>query len=160
MVLFFLSLLLATSAYAFCRGGAPERYVASLFIAAYAMSVAVQSDWATRYDLVEPGVFAVDAALFVAVLCVALTANRFWPICMTGLVTMPLAAHIVKLVDPTIIPSAYQTLLAGWSYPAVVLLAIATRRHQRRLRRLDADPSWSSSFPRVGRAIRALRPKA
>lgn len=147
LIAIFLCLLVATSTYAWICGGAPERYAAILFISAYVLSIAVQSNWATRYDIVELGVFAVDFALFLAMLFIALTANRFWPICMTGIVAMPLATHLVKSVDPTLIPAAYQTLLAAWAYPTLVLLAVATWRHQKRLRRLGADPPWSGSSP-------------
>lgn len=156
----FLCLFLSSTGYAFLRGGGPERWTAGLFLTAYALSVAVQTSWATRYDIVEAGIFAVDTTLFVTILGITLTANRFWPICMSGLVAMPLAAHIVKLMDPTLIPGAYQVLLAGWSYPAVFLLAVATWRHQRRLRRLGVDPSWSNSLPIADLPIRLRQPKA
>lgn len=155
-MLLFLCLLLATSAYAWRRGGAPERLAAAFFISAYVLTIAVRSPWTNRYVLVEAGVLVVDASLVLAMLVLALTANRFWPTCMTAIVAMQLAAHAVKMADPTIIPGAYQLLLAGWSYPAVVLLAGATWRHQRRLRRTGADPSWSGLFPRAGQTIRVL----
>ena len=155
-LLLFLCLLLATAAYAWLRGGAPERWAAGLFISAYLLTIVVRSPWTNRYVLVETGVFAVDVALFLAMLTLALAANRFWPVWMTAIVAMPLAAHLVKLADSEIIPGAYQFLLAGWAYPTLALLAAATWRHQRRLRRLGADPSWSNSFPRAGRLTRAL----
>ncbi|WP_182466785.1 hypothetical protein [Sphingomonas gilva] len=143
----FLGLQLAVSAYALVRGGAPERIVAVLMLVAYAVSMLVQSQFPVRFHGVELGIFMVDCAMLAALLAVALRAERFWPLWMTGLQAVAVAAHLAKMASPEVIPWAYAAMLAFWSYPMMALLAIGTWRHWRRMAAFGADRSWSAFSP-------------
>jgi hypothetical protein len=142
-----IALQLAASAYALVRGGAPERIVAVLMLVAYATSVLVQSQFPVRFHGVELGIFIVDCAMLAALLAVALRAERFWPIWMTGLQAVAVAAHLAKMVNPLVIPWAYAAMLAFWSHPMMLLLILGTWRHRRRMAVFGVDKSWSSSSP-------------
>lgn len=152
----FLALLIAACCYAVRRGGAPERIVAFAFLAAYVLTIAVRSSRPERYFDIETGVFIVDVLLFFIVLAVMLTANRVWPIWMTVLMMMAVGGHIAKLLDPAVIRTVYQIMLSFWGWPAVVLLILATWRHQRRVALNGADASWRRSLRAAPRPI--LRP--
>jgi hypothetical protein len=143
----FIFLQLAVSAYALVRGGAPERIVGGLMLIAFSATILFQSQFPVRFHGVELGIFIVDCAMLAALLAVALRAERFWPIWMTGLQAVAVAAHLAKMVNPLVIPWAYAAMLAFWSYPMMALLAAGTWRHRRRMAAYGADRSWSSLSP-------------
>jgi len=142
-VLYF-GLLALVSLYAWFRGGPPERIGAAILAAGSLLSLAARSSSAGRFASVETGIFLVDVATLVGFLILALRAKRYWPLWLTALQTVGIAGHAVKLVDTATIPLAYAFILALWSYPMLLLIALGTWRHQVRLARFGTDPSWSS----------------
>jgi hypothetical protein len=149
---FFYLLLLACCGYALLRGGAPERIGASIFAVGTGLTVLARHEAATRYGSVEAGVLIVDVAALIAFLVLALLARRLWPLWITAFQAIGTAGHLAKLADPEMIRWAYAFLLGIWSYPMLLLLALGTFNHQRRLKRFGEDKSWSSSSGRSGSA--------
>lgn len=139
------SLLLLCWAYALLRGGAPERIGTTVLLIGSLLTLATVSSQATSYASVETGVFLVDVATLLAFLALALRAERYWPLWITALQLIGTAGHVVKFVDPDLMPKAYALAAIVWSYPMLALLALGTFRHQRRLARFGVDRSWSSS---------------
>lgn len=144
-------LLLACWAYAHLRGGAPERIGTTIVLVGSLLTSAALSGQG-RYASVEMGVFLVDTAALVAFLILALRAERYWPLWLTALQLIGITGHVVKAAAPDIIPKAYAFAAIFWTYPMLLLLAVATWRHQRRLARNGVDPSWSAFSVRSGRA--------
>ena len=142
---FYYALLLLCWGYALLRGGAPEKIGATVVLVGSLLTLATVSNQASSYASVETGVLIVDVAAFIAFLVLALRAKRFWPIWITALQLIGTSGHLVKLVDPETIPKAYAFAAIFWSYPMLALLALGTWRHQQRLKRHGADPSWVSS---------------
>ena len=149
-VFLFTILLLLASGYAVARGGAPERVVGLSFLLAFALSLLFQQPMAARFVGVEWGILTVDLVLLVILLGVALHADRFWPLWVTALHALGTGGHMVRGVDLGIEPVAYAILLASWSYPMVLLLALGTMRHRRRKRALGYDLDWSATGTRDG----------
>lgn len=145
IIYFFVTMQVATSGYALLRGGTPERIVGAMMPIAYIGTVVFQSQFPVRFHGVELGIFIVDCAMLAALLAVALRAERFWPIWMTGLQAVAVAAHLAKMASPAVIPWAYAAMLAFWSYPMMAMLAIGTWRHRQRMAAFGADRSWSVS---------------
>lgn len=146
----FIALWLASTAYALVRGGGPERVVAiAQFMAALLTSIVTfRESHATLYVSVESGVFYVDAALFAIVTSVALFSARFWPIPQASMIGCDLLGHVAKHLTPGILPKAYYVIVAVWGYPTVILLMVATWRHQVRLARYGTDHDWLWQLPR------------
>jgi len=141
-VIFFNLLQLAVSGYAVIRGGAPERIVGlSLLVATLATRV-LQQPFAIRFVGVEWGVFVIDLALLLVLLAVALFADRFWPMWLAAFQLLGTGAHVVRALDPEVMRAAYAILMAGWSYPMILVLAVGTRRHVNRTRS-GRDLDWS-----------------
>ena len=140
--------------YAVLKGGPPERIGAAIFASAYILSLIAAASGGARYDWVEVGVFAVDVGMLLALLALALVANRFWTLWVAALQIIGTAGHAVKLADPELMRSGYAIALALWSYPMWLLLVLGTWNHRRRLARNGVDPSWSTSFGRLGRQRR------
>lgn len=147
VVVFYVTLV-GTCAYALLRGGPPERIGAGIFIAATVLTGIAASSSRPGFQSMEAGILLVDAAMFVAFLVLALRAQRFWPLWMTGLQAVQVAGHAARLVDPEMIPWAYAIAQGFWSYPMMALLILGTWRHRQRLKRFGVDNSWVSSSTR------------
>lgn len=142
-VYLFAALLVLTSGYALWRGGAPERIVALALSSAYVATVMSWSPLPERFYGVELNVFATDCALFASLLLVALRADRAWPLLVAALQLDALGAHFVKLVAPDTIRVAYALLIAIWSWPIQMILAVATWRHSARVAASGGDRAWA-----------------
>jgi hypothetical protein len=147
----FLILLIATTAYALTFGGTPERIGAALYASACVLSLAVVSALPYRFRSVELGIFIVDVLLFVFFVLLALRANRFWPLWVSGLLGLGVLGHLAMMLRPQVIAWAYAAILSIWSYPILLLVGFGTAAHRSRLKRNGADPSWTPSSVRSGR---------
>lgn len=146
----FLALLALCTLYALWAGGGPERIGA----AAYALSVAathlIRTANGQRWLNVAAGEFTVDALVFIAFVVIALRANRFWPLWVSALLGISVLGHLARLAGPDIFWWAYAVSLTIWSYPIVLLFALGTFFHRRRLALHGVDRSWVSSSARSG----------
>jgi hypothetical protein len=135
--------LTACSAYALWKGGPPERLGISIAIAASFLSALVVShDVQVRYQGVETGLFLVDLAALAAFAALALWADRFWPLWITGIHLVGVATHTAKLLSPDVVPRVYSWVQGLWAYPILLLIVIGAARHRIRVARFGADNSW------------------
>jgi len=77
----------------------------------------------------------VDLGVLAGFVTVALRSKRFWPLWVAGLQLTTSLGHILKGIDPDLLPRAYGAALQFWSYPILLILAVGTFRTQRRLGR-------------------------
>lgn len=147
IVWIFLALLCVSCLLALWLGGAPERLVAGIFVLAWLASKAVPRSWRI-FAQFETMTLAIDILLLVALLLIALKANRRWPMAMTSLQAIIVLAHLAKLVDPQLIRPAYAIMTWSWPFLQLLLLIIGTLLHARRVARTGAVASWSSSSGR------------
>jgi hypothetical protein len=140
VVIFYL-MLLGSCGYAIWRGGPPERTAGWLLIGAALLTLAVGHP--TQYSHIELGVFVIDISLLIALIWVALKADRFWPMVLAALHLDSTAIHILKLFDADLIGVTYAVMIVVWSYPMMIVLAVGTLRHQRRLAQFGEDRAWS-----------------
>ena len=140
----FFGVLLAACFYAILRGGGPERAVAAIMVCGVVATRVTNSALPLRYRSLEWPMLVVDIAVLIGFLAVALKADRRWPQAVTTIHTLSVGAHLVKALNPELIRTVYWMMTNLWVYPQLALLIMGTLRHQRRLRRNGADPSWSS----------------
>ncbi len=141
-IILFNILLLGTCGYAILRGGMPEKIAGWLLMAAAGLTLL--TGWRqAMFQQVEIGLFIIDLALLAGLVVIALKADRFWPLVLAALQLDNTAAHILKLFDPDLIGITYALMLAMWSYPMQLILAVATLRHRRRLAQFGEDRAWS-----------------
>jgi hypothetical protein len=145
---YFWALLILCSAYAWWKGGGPERAVAAILFVGVILTHYAGTAWAYRWSGFESGVFLVDLAVLVGFAAVALRAERFWTLWLTALHLIGTTGHLVKMADPALIRWGYAFILAIWSYPMLLLIAVGTWNHSRRLAQFGADRSWSNSSVR------------
>jgi hypothetical protein len=81
----FFVFLLGSCAFAFLRGGAPERWCAALMMIGAALTLIDMPNVSTRYGQFESGVFVIDSGLLLAFLALALTCERYWPMWISSM---------------------------------------------------------------------------
>ena len=146
----FLVLLIACCAFAFVKGGAPERSGMAIYAAGSVLTYLAVSAPPIRFKGVEVGVFIIDVCVLASFIILALRADRFWPIWVSALQGLGVLGSLAMLLHPRVIPWAYAVVLSIWSYPILLLMAVGTFNHQRRLKANGADPSWTPSSAQPG----------
>lgn len=130
------------SGFAFVRGGWSERVVATAFISAWLISRFVYdyNDW------IDPqwAVLAVDGGLLVALVVVALVANRTWLLFAAAFQLVAVVVHVAIMADPTVRALPYVRGLVIWSYLTQAALLVGTLSFQKYRR----DQGVASNAPR------------
>ena len=141
-IIIFNLILLVSCGYALRKGGPPEWIGAAIFIVAALLTALLVSPMALRFHRVEHGLLAVDVAVLAGFFILSLISERYWPLWMTSLQIIEVGTHLTRLIAPHLIPRAYSEAVTFWGYPMLILLGIATWRHQNRLKTSGADKSW------------------
>ena len=131
---FFWTLLLVTCGYALWRGRKYEQLSALIFISASVASVVARSTLQENYSAVARSDLMIDSLVLIALIAVALRSDRFWPLWVAGLQLTISLSHVLKAIQPDLVPIAYAAAERFWSYPTLIILFIgAWRQHQRRI---------------------------
>ena len=142
----FWAILLLIWGYALWRGQKDERIAASACLIATILTVLVIPPVAVRYSVPDVTQLAIDIAMLVAFSAVALTSKRFWPLWVAGLQLTMTLSHLMRAINPNLIPQAYAAAAVLWSYPILLIILIGTWRTHRRdrgepLSRADLAPT-------------------
>lgn len=122
-------LLLGACGYAWLRGRRDERVAAVVCVAASFASLLLVTR--LRFSEIEYGILAVDLAVLASFVAVALRSERFWPLWVSGLQMTSTVPHVLKLIDPGLMPFAYAAAETIWSYPILIIIAVGTWRVER-----------------------------
>ena len=129
---------------AWWKGGAPERIVASMFLIAWLVSVALY--WGlpsySRIDWIGP---AMNGVMAVILFLVAQRANRRWPMLAASLQILLMAVQVVRHFRPEWMWQVYVLMVASWPYLQLIVLLVGTIFHWRREVGRGPEPSWSRS---------------
>jgi hypothetical protein len=138
------TLLAATLAYVLARGGSIERLAILAWTIASILSAAAVVAKLGAYETLQFGVFAVDILLLAFLAWLALRADRFWPLWVTGFHLIGVLTHIAKAVVPDLHPWAYAVGQAAGGYLVLGTIAIGAARYRSRTIRSGAEASWST----------------
>jgi len=116
------ALLLLCGLYVWARGGLPERTGFAIIASGSVLSSAMLAAPAQRYRGVETGVLWVDVAVAIALVALALRADRYWTLWVAGLQLVGTASHFVKLADSDIARLGYSIVMSFWAYPMLLLV--------------------------------------
>lgn len=141
-ILVFNSVLILACTYALWVGGAPERATALVFVGAAMASYAVPY---SGFHVVEAPLFLIDLLTLLALVLIAMTANRFWPLYVAAIQLLTVAVHAVKAYQPALAFWMYGGALGKMAYPTLILLAVGAIRHRNRMARFGGDRAWSIS---------------
>ena len=125
-------LLALTCGYALLRGNLDARIIAALCVTGTLATLLSLSPLATRFTGLETGALIVDLGVLAGFVAVALQSSRFWPLWVAGLQLTSSLAHLLKAADVDLF-YAYGVAMAFWSYPILLILAVGTWRHRRRV---------------------------
>ncbi|MFC7536531.1 hypothetical protein ACFQPG_04025 [Sphingomonas sp. GCM10030256] len=127
-VILFYILLTALALFAARRGGREERIAANVCLLATIATSLLLSPLSTRFAAIELGVALIDVGVLAAFVAIALRSARFWPLWVAGIQLTTVMGHLLKAVQPKLIPMAYGTALVFWSYVILLIIAVAILR--------------------------------
>ena len=104
-VLYYVYLTLCC-AYAFLRGGRPERAGATLAIAASLLST-LTAPTAHYWSEASWALLIIDCATFVGAAVISLRTDRFWPMWFAGFCLVGAMTHLATAALPEYTPKAY-----------------------------------------------------
>lgn len=126
--------------YAGWRGGRPERIGILIVVLASLATTAAGLTHFSLFHSVEYGIFAVDIITLGALLWLALSSDRFWPLWATGFHAVGVMTHMVMLLRPDAIPYAYAMMQGLWAYPVLTAMALGARENRRPSTEANAKP--------------------
>ena len=121
--------LVACCGYAILRGSRVEYIGAAIMVVGSLSTLVIGRMVENSWKSVEGGIFAVDIVALVALICLALKSDRFWPIWATAFHLLAVTIHTAMIVEPQIKPWAFATGSAFWAYPMLLALAIGSYEH-------------------------------
>lgn len=142
-VLLMLAVFAAAIGFAWSLGGTPERAGAAIIAAWVAVSVI--------HDLMfGPAGFvhvnvphaAFDLAELIAILWLALRANRLWPLWAAAAQLICVSGHFAALIEPGGMRRAYWAMTQIPPFIQIAALALGAIAHARRERRIGRYRSW------------------
>jgi hypothetical protein len=128
----FWALLLLTCGYALWRGRKYEQLSAIVCIAASIISVVARAGADDHYYGVQSSDLVIDTLVLLAFVAIALRSDRFWPLWAAGLQLTISMSHLLKAIQPSLLPIAYAAAERFWSYPTLIIIAVGAWRQHRR----------------------------
>ncbi|HMJ06328.1 MAG TPA: hypothetical protein VK474_08760 [Chthoniobacterales bacterium] len=132
-MLLFAALLFASTGYALFRGGTAERLGATTMFVGCFLTLAVNSPLSVRYASVEIPIMIIDIVMLLIFGALVLLTDRYWPLWVTALQLLVVLAHVAKLTYPQMLQNGYGFVMAAWSYPQLLAIALGTRGYRSRL---------------------------
>ena len=136
ILLAFNSALLLCAAYASVNGGRTGKAGAAIFVLATILTT-IAARMNPSWTGTSLGLFAVDVGCLLALLILALTSNRFWPIWALGFQTVAVATHLATLSIPDVVPKSFHALLSFWAIPILWVMVAGTHKDRQYERGLD-----------------------
>jgi hypothetical protein len=128
-------------------GATPERICAAVFVANLVVDrlyhLAVGRG--TIYASVDLGHLVIGVSTAVALVTVALHANRIYPLWLSAFQGLVIISHFTREASARISVLAYALLTYGPSIFQIVVLLSAIALHARRVKRYGKYPSWRNA---------------
>lgn len=142
-----LALMILAVAFAWRKGGAPERAAAMVIASMYVLDPLYHAIWGnvTLYDDLNVGHLAIDLMVLAGTATIALRARRIWTLWLVSVQLVALIAHGLRWMSATVDPLVYALMTRFPSYLQIALLILGTELHRRRTLRGINAPSWRSS---------------
>ena len=151
------ALLIVALAFTFRIGAWPERLSAATLAGMTLADLAYHQAQAIGLIAIQayPFHFGLDLAGLLAILAIALQANRIYPLWLTALQLISVLIHLLREVDPNVQPAAYVMLYVLPYYVMILTVTGGTMAHWLRERQSGPYRSWRTSSPQ--RALRIHR---
>lgn len=133
-VVVFIALFGGTATFAMIKGGAPERVAASILLVAALADFTLVSIVSSPLGDRNASILVLDLATAIAVIVVALHAERLWPMPMASFLIVGVQLQLGVWLAPVHHRQVYVVAHAFSAYPVIALLIAGTFRHMRRVR--------------------------
>lgn len=139
-----MSLLTLVTVYAMRKGGSPERAAALILVGlplADLIYHALSGEQGIYHsvDIVHAGI---DLVALVAIVWLALIADRFWTLWLGALQLIATLSHVIRALEVEMYPIVYAIIIRGPFWGQMFLVALGTWLYARRRRRA-AEPTIS-----------------
>ena len=115
--------------YAILRGARSEYIGAAIMTIGSLSSLTVGKLLGTPWTGMEAEIFAIDIVALLALIHLAMTSERFWPMWASAFQLLAVTSHTANMVAPQITPWAFATGAVFWAYPMLLALAVGSREH-------------------------------
>lgn len=141
-----LTIVLASAAIVWWRGGQPERF-AALIIVGWIASDSVYHLLFGKSDFVrvDPVHVVLDTAELIGIVWLALRANRVWPLFAAAAQVMCVSGHIAVLASANGFNQAYWAITSLPQYIQLFAVLAGAAAHTRRVRLIGPYRSWRYS---------------
>ena len=145
-VLLALALYFAAAFIAMYRGGAPERIAGAIIVCWIVSDVTYHLLFGpSGFDVVDPVHLVLDGGELVAIMWLALRANRMWPLWAAAAQLICVSGHLAAYVDVAGMRRAYWAMTQLPAYVQLLALVLGAMAHTRRLERIGPYRSWRFS---------------
>ena len=130
------ALLLLVALFALTKGGRPERHVAIILCGMFLANLAhagIFGRW-TDYGTTPWFRIVLDTTGFALILAVALRADRWWPLWVSGVQLLAVLAHLLRVIDASLPPLVYAVMERWPFWIAIAITGIGTLLYHRRAR--------------------------
>jgi hypothetical protein len=135
--------VLASAAFAYWRGGAPERLAAGFICALFVTDIAYHMVFGpSGFDKVDPVHLVLDGSELIAIMWLALRANRMWPLWAAAAALICYSGHFALLIQPHGMRRAYWAMTQLPPFIQVFALLMGAAAHARRTRKVGNYRSW------------------
>jgi hypothetical protein len=125
------------------RGGPPER-MAAMIIVGWIIADAIYHllFGPSGFDKVDPVHVVLDGAELAAIVWLALSANRTWPLWAAAAQVICVSGHLAVLAGPPGMRQAYWAMTQLPQYIQLTALLVGATAHARRVRLMGRYRSW------------------
>ncbi len=144
MLIWTLRIAIASIAiFAFRKGEEPERLVAAVLLAAAVLDVFNHILFGQpAFFLVNPGHLVIDVWSMIALIWIALRANRAWPMWVSAAQIIVVLGHVSKIIELSLVRYGYYAMTQLPLNVQAVALLIGTIAHVRRQERIGNYNAW------------------
>jgi len=141
-----LTVVFAAAFVAVARGGPPERLAAAIIVCWIIADASYHLVFGpSGFDRVDPVHLVLDSGELVAIMWLALQANRIWPLWAAAAQLICVSGHIAVFVSPEGMRRAYWALTQIPQYVQLIALVLGAVAHARRFERIGPYRSWRFS---------------
>jgi hypothetical protein len=145
-VLLAMALYFAAAFIAMYRGGAPERIAGAIIVSWILSDVTYHLFYGpSGFDVVDPVHLVIDGGELLAIMWLALRANRMWPLWAAAAQLICVAGHLAAFVDVSGMKRAYWAMTQLPAYIQLIALVCGAIAHARRFERIGPYRSWRFS---------------
>jgi len=145
-VILALTVVFGSAFVAVARGGAPERLAAGIIVCWILADVAYHLMFGpSGFERVDPVHLVLDGGELVAIVWLALRANRMWPLWAAAAQLICVSGHLALFIEPHGMRRAYWVMTQLPQYIQLTALVLGAVAHERRLQRIGPYRSWRFS---------------